>query len=293
MATFYAEMAIEVAEQGEAEDMSWMHDQMTAGTPKLLFGHDGRLGMPMSAETTKRRRQQGGYDVERASGRGLDHSTWKELVALAVKFDEKHGAGLMFPQSFAESRNFMGAVDDFLRGFPCMFGYDEPPAGKNAAKDKINKHHKESAAVHGGKRKRAKEVEAVSPTTSPQDAQDVCRQHVLRNILLWAQRRTRECVWLDWTVEMMQGVCADKNDFLSHLQPDATFQDLAHMFGTNPFMISCWASLFMSLRAVERRAFVQADIRLWRLSRQLKSRHDGIEPSMRTLAVEALQRQRS
>ena len=269
-----------------------MHDQMTAGTPKLLCGHDGRLGMPMPAETTKRRRQQGGYDVEHASCRGLDHSTWKELVALAVKFDEKHGAGLMFPQSFAESRNFMGAVDDFLRRFPCMFGYDEPPAGQNAAKDKINKHHTESAVVHGGKRKRAKEVEAVSPTTSPQDAQDVCRQHILWNFLLWAQRRTRECVWRDWTVEMMQGVCADKNDFLSHLQRDATFQDLAHMFGTNPFMISCWASLFMSLRAVERRAFVQADIRLRRLSRQLKSRHDGIEPSMRTLAVEALQRQR-
>ena len=84
---------------------------------------------------------------------------------------------------------------------------------------------------------------------------------------------------------MMREVCADKNDFLSHLPGDSSASSLAQTFSM--FMISCWACLFSFVAAEHRAVFEQADARLFWTSKTLNILHDGVEPSLRTLGAEA------
>ena len=117
-----------------------------------------------------------------------------------------------------------------------------------------------------------------------------CRLHILRKVILWVQTRTPQEAWGSWSTEMIQEVCPDKNDFLSHLPGDSSASSLARTFSMNALMISCWACLFSSVAAEHRAAFEQAGVRLLWISQALKKRHDRVEPSLRTLGAEATKR---
>ena len=54
---------------------------------------------------------------------GVDNAVWKELLAVAAKFDATHAGGLPLPQNFEETRNFVRVVQEFLGEFPSSFGY--------------------------------------------------------------------------------------------------------------------------------------------------------------------------
>ena len=86
-------------------------------------------------------------------------------------------------------------------------------------------------------------------------------------------------------------VCADKNSYLESLVSNLTWKQATRMFSMCPLIISCWACLFGQVRKEEHRAvFKTASAWLWQIVLQLEEKHEGVEPNLRSLAVEALER---
>ena len=194
----------------------------------------------------------------------VDNDVWKDFLALVAKFDATHASGLPLPRNFQESRYFVSVLQDFLADFPACFGYGLAPSHRQT-EDVTCKQHAPKSHNAG-----------------------YCRKTITRKIVIWAQSCSPQCAWQGWTAGMLAQMCPDANGYLGHLSPHTSSQELLHMFsGVNPWMVSCWACLFACVPYhAQTDAFQQADTRLWKLSRQLKARHGGVEPNMKSLAQE-------
>ena len=70
-----------------------------------------------------------------------------------------------------------------------------------------------------------------------------------------------------------------------------TWIQVTHMFTVNPMMVSCWACLFGQVKKAERRkVFDHAHAHLWQIALQLTEQHAGVQPNMRSVALEATAR---
>ena len=191
IATGYAEMSVELARQCDSDDMAWMHEQITTGSQQVLFGLAvwlSKSGMNSCAPPCKRQKQGQAAtgELEVALGRAqktyrvvVDNAVWKELLAVAAKFDATHAGGLPLPQNLQEARNFVSVVQEFLGDFPPSFGYGL--AAGRVEKTRIK-------------------CKQTAPKT--QNA-GYCRKSIVRKIVLWAQSCSPECAWQGWTADIL------------------------------------------------------------------------------------------
>ena len=190
-------------------------------------------------------------------------AVWKELLVHASAFDAKFSHGLGLPQSHAELQAFIEAVDLFLQGFPTAFGYAE----------------------------KAMETKKATQSTDAEENTYYCRRFILRKILLWVHSKTDAGIWEQVRVADLRRVCADKKCVLHQLEDSMTWIQATHRFTVNPLMISCWACLFgQVVKAEHRKVFDHADARLWQIALQLTEQHAGVQPNMRSVALEATAR---
>ena len=110
--------------------------------------------------------------------------------------------------------------------------------------------------------------------------------------MIWVHSQTSELpFWERVSVQLLQQMSADKNGYLADLDAGLTWKQLNQLFGMNPLMISCWACLFRGVKTdAQKEVFQEASMRLWNIARQLSAEHDGVEPNMRSLAMEVLAR---
>ena len=92
----------------------------------------------------------------------------------------------------------------------------------------------------------------------------------------------------------MRRVCADNQCGLHQLEDSMTWLQATHMFIVSPLMISCWACLFGQFMNVEqRKVFDHAHAHLWQTELQLTEQHAGVQPNMRSVALEATARSKN
>ena len=85
--------------------------------------------------------------------------------------------------------------------------------------------------------------------------------------------------------------CCDNKCILHQLEDSMTWIQATHMFTVNPLMISCWACLFgQVVKAEHRKVFDHAHAHLWQIALQLTEQHAGVQPNMRSVALEATAR---
>ena len=274
VAKWYAEQSVELARQCDLDEMTWMHEQISIGNQNVLFGPVvwlAKLGMNHDAQPNKRSKTELNSSSTQVVALGKNRTTyhvstnsavWEELVAHAGSFDIKFPEGLGLPQTLTELQAFVEAVDQFLREFPRVFGYSE---SKTRARKKI----------------------------AEDNQLGYCRKHILRKIMNWVHSQTSELpFWECVPVQLLQQMSADKNDFLADLDAGMTWKQLKQLFGVSPLMISCWACLFTGVKTdAHKKVFREASMRLWNIARQLSEKHNGVDPNMRSLAVEVLARQ--
>ena len=266
-AEYYAAKSVELASHCDMDDMQWMHEQISTGQQPVLFGPIiwlGKLGMNPASDSKRRKVevecQPDMHEVNVSLGK--KHSpyrvvqntvVWKTLLEHASEFDKKFPGGLALPESSADLLLFIDAVEWFLKGFPPAFGYAD--RGPKSKKQQTSTQAEESPYY------------LLSKTHSAEDHRE------------------------QMTIETLQPVCADKNSYLESLDSNLTWKQATRMFSMCPLMISCWACLFGHVRKGEHRAvFKRASARLWQIVLQLKEKHEGVEPNLRSLAVEALER---
>ena len=260
------------------DDMPWMHEQISVGLQNVLFGPVvwlDKLGMQQASDSKRRRKYKTSekselYGVSVSLGKKhTSHriapkiAVWKELLVHASAFDEKFSHGLGLPQSHAELQAFIEAVDLFLQGFPTAFGYAE----------------------------KAMETKKATQSTDAEENTNYCRIFILRKILLWAHSKTEAGIWEQVRVADLRRVCADKKCVLYKLEDGMTWIQATRMFTVNPLMISFWACLFgQVVKPAHRRVFDHADAYLWQIAVQLTRQHAGVQPNLKYVALEALER---
>ena len=190
-------------------------------------------------------------------------AVWKELLVHASAFDEKFSHGLGLPQSHAELQAFIEAVDLFLQGFPTAFGYAE----------------------------KAMETKKATQSTDAEENTYYCRRFILRKILLWVHSKTDAGIWEQVRLADLRRVSADKKCVLHQLEDSMTWIQATHRFTVNPLMISCWACLFgQVVKPAHRKVFDHADAHLQQIALQLTRQHAGVQPNLRSIALEAAER---
>ena len=273
LSTWYATQAVELARQCDLEEMTWMHEQISTGNQNVLFGPVvwlAKLGMNPDAQPHKRLKTELDPSNTQVLALGKarksyhvcpNSAVWATLVAHADSFDKANPEGLGLPQTLEDLQAFVDTVDQFLQGFPEVFGYSEARA-----------------------RKRKK--------VSSEEHSKYCRKHILRKILIWVHSKTSELpFWEHVSVQLLQKMSADKNDYLADLDAGLTWKQLRELFGISPLMISCWACLFTGVKTdAHKEVFSEASVRLWNTAQQLSEEHDGVEPNMRSLAIAVLER---
>ena len=275
-AAYYAAKSVELASHCDMDDMQWMHEQISVGTQRVLFGPViwlCKLGMNPAAESNSKRRKVAAEVLSESPGkkhapyRVVPNATvWKTLMEHASEFDTKFPNGLALPESRADLLVCMNAVDGFLKGFPPSFGYS----------DKVRRQQK------------------TQPDANADGDAAYCRKHILRKIILWVHSNTDASIWEQLTIGQLRQVCADKKCFLQYLDGDMTWKQATHSFTVSPLMISCWTCLFGQVRTEEHRAaFKSASARLWQIVLQLTEKHESVEPNLRTLAVEVALRSKN
>ena len=276
-AEFFASKSVELACHCDMDDMPWMHEQISVGLQNVLFGPVvwlAKLGMQQANDSKRRKKYKTSEQFELhcvSVSLGKKHTSyhivpktavWKELLVHASAFDEKFSHGLGLPQSHAELQAFIEAVDLFLQGFPTAFGYAE----------------------------KAMETKKATKSRDAEENTYYCRKFILRKILLWVHSKTDAGIWEQVRVADLRRVCADKKCVLHQLEDSMTWTQATHRFTVNPLMISCWACLFgQVVKPAHQKVFDHPDTHLWQIVLQLTRRHAGVQPNLRSVALQAVE----
>ena len=138
------------------------------------------------------------------------------------------------------------------------------------------------------------ETKKATQSTDAEENTNYCRRFILRKILLWVHSKTDAGIWEQVRVADLRRVCADKKCVLYKLEDGMTWIQATRMFTVNPLMISFWACLFgQVVKPAHRRVFDHADAYLWQIAVQLTRQHAGVQPNLRSIALEATERYRN
>ena len=158
---------------------------------------------------------------------------------------------------------FIEAVDLFLQWFLTAFGYAE----------------------------KAAETQKATQSPDAEENTHYCRRFILRMILLWVHSKTDAGIWEQVRLADLRRVSADKKCVLHQLEDSMTWIQATHRFTVNPLMISCWACLFgQVVKPAHRKVFDHPDAHLWQIALQLTRRHAGVQPNLRSVALQAVER---
>jgi len=189
----------------------WEHKQLQTGTQNVLFGPRTflqKVGMLESRDGSVAEARVGlGKNGSNCVDVFCNDHKWKELVAVADRFNDKHVGGLALPKDIAGTHAFVNSVVEFLLDFPKSFG-------------------------HG---------QILNCDTSK--AQYVFK-NILRKILLWVQSRTPSDIWAEWTMKEIRACTPDTRALVTSLPPEMSAEKVRKVFGVDAFMLSCWTCLF-------------------------------------------------
>ena len=161
---------------------------------------------------------------------------------------------------------FIEAVDLFLQWFLTAFGYAE----------------------------KAAETQKATQSPDAEENTHYCRRFILRMILLWVHSKTDAGIWEQVRLADLRRVCADKKCVLHQLEDSMTWIQATHRFTVNPLMISCWACLSgQVVKPAHQKVFDHADAHLQQIALQLTRQHAGVQPNLRSIALEATERYRN
>ena len=82
--------------------------------------------------------------------------------------------------------------------------------------------------------------------------------------------------------------------FLDALGGSMIWKEAVCIFTVSPLMISCWVCLFSQVKKEEhQKVFKSASTHFWQIAVQLSEKHSGVQPNLRSIAVEALERHKN
>ena len=263
----YVNACVKLVATLDGEDMQWAHAQISDGQQNILLGPIAffqKLGMIIADKDKARKTTSKSPLIKARLGKkGTMYSlsraqhVWEDLVGVAEKFDAAHPEGVYLPTSLAEARDFVAMIQAFLSDFPKHFGHGTPESARVSAAD--------------------------SPGSTPHR---YILKHIARKIILWAQQRTPEDVWEDFTMGEIRSFTPDKNGLMLCIPDSLLCKQLTRKFDMPALMISCWACLFCKVKKAEHKeAFETPSMSLLGLASKLARDHEGINPNLRTLAV--------